>query len=297
MVRGEAGIGKTALVEQACDTAASSGFRVESAVGVAAESLFAFAGLHQLCGPLLSRLDALPDPQQAALGVAFGSRSGPPPDRFLVGLATLSLLAEVAEERPLLCLVDDAQWLDEASAKVLAFVARRLSAERVALLFALRDSGEADNSPFPGLPELRLEGLGEADAQGLLAAAVPTRLDDAVRDRIVAEARGNPLALLELPRSTRAVHLAGGFEPPDALSVPRRVEDGFRRRSASLPAETQLLLLVAAADDRRDRPRTPRLRRVATPRGPSPRRPGTTTHRPPATVGHRYGGVRRARRP
>ncbi len=248
MVRGEAGIGKTALVEQAFDTAASSGFRVESAVGVAAETLFAFAGLHQLCGPLLSRLDALPDPQQAALGVAFGSRSGPPPDRFLVGLATLSLLAEVAEERPLLCLVDDAQWLDEASAKVLAFVARRLSAERVALLFALRDSGEADNSPFPGLPELRLEGLGEADAQGLLAAAVPTRLDDAVRDRIVAEARGNPLALLELPRSTRAVHLAGGFEPPDALSVPRRVEDSFRRRSASLPAETQLLMLVAAAE-------------------------------------------------
>ncbi|MCD4535538.1 LuxR C-terminal-related transcriptional regulator [Nocardioides sp. cx-169] len=248
VVRGEAGIGKTALVEQACSTATSSGFRVKSSVGVEAETQFAFAGLYQLCAPLLDLVGALPDPQQDALGVAFGLRAGPAPDRFLVGLATLNLLAEVAEEAPLLCLVDDAQWLDEASAQVLAFVARRVSVERVALLFVLRDSSAGDNHPLAGLPELRLEGLGAADAQTLLAASVRRRLDDAVRDRIVAEARGNPLALLELSHSTQSAQLAGGFELPDSLSVPRRIEDGFRRRSATLPAETQLLLLVAAAD-------------------------------------------------
>ncbi|WP_181313188.1 ATP-binding protein [Nocardioides campestrisoli] len=248
VVRGEAGIGKTALVEQACAAAASSGFRVESAVGVEAETQFAFAGLHQLCGPLLGHLEALPQPQQAALGVAFGVRSGSAPDRFLVGLATLNLLAEAAEASPLLCLVDDAQWLDEASAQVMAFVARRVSAERLALLVALRDTRAGDDHAFAGLPELRLEGLGAADAQTLLDTAVAAPLDHAVRDRIAAEARGNPLALLELPRSARPARLAGGFELPDALSVPRRVEDSFRRRSASLPAETQLLLLVAAAE-------------------------------------------------
>ena len=141
VVRGEAGIGKTALLEQVREAAASSGFRVESSVGVEAEAQFAFAGLHQLCSPLLDHLGALPDPQQSALGVAFGLRAGPAPDRFLVGLASLTLVAEVAEDGPLLCVVDDAQWLDEASAQVLAFVARRVSAERVALLFGLRDSG------------------------------------------------------------------------------------------------------------------------------------------------------------
>jgi DNA-binding CsgD family transcriptional regulator len=248
VVRGEAGIGKTALVDQAREAAASSGFRVESSVGVEAEAQFAFAGLHQLCSPLLGRLAKLPDPQQAALGVAFGLRAGPAPDRFLVGLATLTLVAEVAEERPLLCLVDDAQWLDEASAQVLAFVARRVSAERVALLFGLRDSGAGDNHPFAGLPELRLTGLGKADALALLAAAVREPLHDGVRDQIVAEARGNPLALLELPHNAHPARLAGGFELSDVLKVPHRVEDGFRRRSAHLPAETQLLLLVAAAD-------------------------------------------------
>jgi DNA-binding CsgD family transcriptional regulator len=248
VVRGEAGIGKTALLDQAREAAASSGFRVESSVGVEAEVQFAFAGLHQLCSPLLGRLSELPDPQQAALGVAFGLRAGPAPDRFLVGLATLTLVAEVAEERPLLCLVDDAQWLDEASAQVLAFVARRVSAERVALLFGVRDSGAGDDHPFAGLPELRLTGLGEADALALLAAAVGEPLDDGVRDQIVAEARGNPLALLELPHHAHPARLAGGFELPDALRVPHRVEDGFRRRSAELPAQTQLLLLIAAAD-------------------------------------------------
>ncbi len=247
VVRGEAGIGKTALLDHARKAAASSFFRVESSVGAEAEAQFAYAGLHQLCSPLLGRLGTLPDPQEAALGVAFGLRAGPAPDRFLVGLATLSLVAEVAEEAPLLCLVDDAQWLDEASAQVLAFVARRVSAERVALVFGVRDAGAGDD-PFTGLPELRLTGLAEVDARALLAAAVREPLDDDVRDQIIAEARGNPLALLELPSTAQPPRLAGGFELPDVLEVPHRIEDGFRRRSAGLPAETQLLLLIAAAD-------------------------------------------------
>lgn len=247
VVRGEAGIGKTALVEHAREVAASSGCRVESSVGVEDESQFAFAGLHQLCAPLLDRASELPDPQRSALSVAFGQRRGPAPEGFLVGLATLNLLAEVAEDGPLLCLVDDAQWLDQASAQVLGFVARRVAAERVALVFALRESDAGDDHRLAGLPELRLEGLGEYDARELLAAAVNTPLDDGVRDRIVAEARGNPLALLELPGAPPA-RLAGGFELPDVLSVPRRIEEGFQRRSASLPTESRLLLLIAASE-------------------------------------------------
>ncbi|WP_407561721.1 AAA family ATPase [Streptomyces sp. 184] len=247
VVRGEAGIGKTALLEHA--RGAAAGFRVECAAGVESETEFAFAGLHQLCAPLLDRLGALPAPQQAALGVALGLRDADPPDRFLVGLATLSLLAEAAEERPLLCLVDDAQWLDEASAQILAFVARRVDAERMALVFALRDPGR--HAAFTGLPELRPARLGEADARALLAATIRTPLDEGVRDRIIAEARGNPLALLELPRSAEQAHLAelaGGFGLPDTLEVPHRIEDSFRLRSACLPAGTQTLLLVAAAE-------------------------------------------------
>ncbi|WP_440105317.1 hypothetical protein [Streptosporangium sp. H16] len=180
--------------------------------------------------------------------MAFGSRGGAAPDRFLVGPATLNLLAEVAEDRTLLCLVDDAQWLDEASAQLLAFVARRVAAERMALVFALRDANESDVHPFSGLPELRLDGLGETDARQLLTGAVRAPLDPGVRDRIIAEARGNPLALLELPRGTPSVQLAGGFQVPDVLNVPSRIEDEFRRRSGSLPADTQLLLVVAAAE-------------------------------------------------
>lgn len=248
VVRGEAGIGKTALLEHVRQTAESSGFAVRYSVGVEAETQFAFSGLHQLCGPLLHRMGALPDPQQAALGVAFGLRAGPAPDRFLVGLAALNVLAEAAEEQPLLCLVDDGQWLDQASAQVLAFVARRVAAEKVALVFALRDPGASDTHPFSGLPALRLDGLAEADARTLLAAAVPTPLDDDVCDRIVAEARGNPLALLELPRGAKPAELAGGFELPDVASVPQRIEDVYQRRSGNLPDETQLLLLVAAAE-------------------------------------------------
>ena len=248
VVRGEAGIGKTALLEHGRHAADSSGFRVESSIGVAAEAQFAFAGLHQLCEPLLDRADALPDPQRSALGVALGRQGGAAPDRFLVGLATLNLLAEVAEEAPLLCLVDDAQWLDEASAQVLAFVARRLAAERIALVLAARDQSDGQSLAFAGMPELRLGGLGESDARALLAGAVRTPLDDRVRDRIVAEARGNPLALLELPLSWQLAQRAGGFELPEMLGVPNRIEESFRRRSSSLPTETRLFLLVAAAE-------------------------------------------------
>lgn len=248
VVRGEAGIGKTALLDYARNAADSSGFRVESSTGVEAEAQFAFAGLHQLCAPLLDRIDALPEPQQVALDLTFGRRAGAAPDRFLVGLATLNLLAEAAEERPLLCLVDDAQWLDEASAQVLAFVARRVVAERMALLFALRDSSEADDHPLAGLPEVRLDRLCEEDARALLDGAVHAPLDEQVRNRIAAEARGNPLALLELPLSAQPTQLAGGFELPDTTDVPRRIEDSFRRRCGALPADTQLLLLVAAAE-------------------------------------------------
>ncbi|WP_223407365.1 ATP-binding protein [Occultella gossypii] len=248
VVRGEAGIGKTALLEHSRQAALASAFRVESSVGVESETQFAFAGLHQLCAPLMDRTGTLPEPQQAALGVAFGLRDGAAPDRFLVGLAILNLLAEVAEEEPLLCLVDDAQWLDEASAQVLAFVARRVGAERLALMFGVRDSDDADSLAFAGLPELRLERLGESDARALLSTAVHTPMDEGVRERILAEAGGNPLALLELPNNMRLAHLAGGFELPDALSVPHRLEESFRRRSASLPPPTQLLLLVAASE-------------------------------------------------
>lgn len=242
VVRGEAGIGKSALLQYARDTALASGIRVESSVGVEAETQFAFAGLHQLCASLLDRTETLPEPQRAALDVALGHRAGAAPDRFLVGLAVLNLLAE---EGPILCLVDDAQWLDLASAQVLSFVARRVGAERLVLMFAVRDTGDSTGDPLAGLPELRLEGLEEADARALLHTAVSAPLDEGVRDRIVAEARGNPLALLELPSS---LQLAGGFGLPDAVSVPRRIEDNFARRSNSLPSHTRQLLLVAASE-------------------------------------------------
>ena len=205
-----------------------------------------FAGLHQLCAPMLAQLDALPEPQHRALSVALGLSSGDAPDRFLVGLAVLSLLSEVAVERPLLCLVDDAQWLDGASRQVLGFVARRLLAESVAIVFAIRES--SDDRELVGLPELPLGGLEEEDARALLATVIPGRLDERVRDRIVAETRGNPLALLELPRGLSAAQLAGGFGLPDVLPLSGRIEESFLRRLESLPAGTRLLLLIAAAD-------------------------------------------------
>ena len=248
VVRGEAGIGKTALLEHAGDAAVASGFRVDRATAAESEVQFAFAGLHQLCATALERVRVLPDPQREALGVAFGQATGPAPDRFLVGLAVLNLLAEVAEEQPLLCLVDDVQWLDEASAQVLEFVARRVGAERLALVFAVRDDGGGMPSPMVGLSELRLGGLAEPEARTLLASGVPSPLDERVRERIIAEARGNPLALLEPPGNGHSAWFAGGFERPDALDVPRRIEETFRRRAHGLPTQTQLLLLVAAAE-------------------------------------------------
>ena len=247
IVRGEAGIGKTVLLEHARGRAEASGFRIVSSAGVECETQFAFAGLHQLCAPLLDRVAALPEPQQTALGVALGQQGGSAPDRFLVGLAVLNLLAEVAEEAPLLCLIDDVQWLDEVSAQVLTFVARRIAAERIVLVFALRDPTDRDLLPFDGIPVVCLGGLDEPDARALLAGSVHGPLDDGTCDRVITEARGNPLALLELAGSTSAAWV-GGFELPDVRDTTHRIEDTFRRRADSLPAPTQLLLLTAAVD-------------------------------------------------
>src|SRR3954468_2561856 len=242
VMTGEAGVGKTALLESAIESA--SGFRVMRAGGVESEMELAFAALQQLCAPMLDRLDRLPGPQQKALRVAFGLRAGNAPDRFLVGLAVLSLFSEVAEEQPLVCVVDDAQWVDRVSAQALVFVARRLLAESVALLFATREAGEE----LTGLPGLVVEGLGNGDARALLGSALRVPLDERVRERIVAETRGNPLALLELPRGMTPAQLAGGFGVPDAPGLSGHIDDSFRRRLAGLPAETQQLLLVAASE-------------------------------------------------
>jgi DNA-binding CsgD family transcriptional regulator len=243
VVRGEAGIGKTALLRYAARRA--SGFRVAQVTGAEAEMELPFAGIHQLCAPLLDKLEALPQPQQDALNVALGLASGEVPDRFLVGLAVLGLLSAATEERPLLCLVEDAQWLDAASGMILGFVARRLLAEAVAIVVTVREPNTRHD--FDDLPELMLRGLAEEDARTLLMGAVPGRLDDRVRDRIVAETRGNPLALLDLPRSMNAGELAGGFELP-ATDLPRHLEDHYLQRAGELPEATQRLLLVAAAD-------------------------------------------------
>src|SRR3984885_4129594 len=242
VVSGEAGVGKTALLESAIGSA--SGFWVLRAVGVESEMELAFAALQQLCAPMIDRLDRLPGPQQDALGVAFGLRAGDAPDRFLVGLAVLSLFAEVAEEQPLLCVVDDAHWLDRASAHAVVFVARRLLADSVALLLVTREPSDE----LEGLPRLIVEGLGDRDARALLGLAVRVPLDEQVRERLVAETRGNPLALLELPRGSMPGELAGGFGLLDAPGLSGRIEASFRRRFAGLPAETQRLLVVAAAD-------------------------------------------------
>src|SRR4051794_3540762 len=244
VIRGDAGVGKTALARYAVDQA--SGFRIAHIAGVESEMELPFAGLHQLCGPMLGHLDALPQPQRDALRVAFGLCPGDAPDRFLVALATLTLLAAAAEEQPLLCFVDDAQWLDGASGQVLGFAARRLLAESVAIVFAIREPN--DHRELVGLPELELEGLEEEDARALLATVIPGKLDEGVRDRIVAETRGNPLALLELPRGLSAEQLAGGFGLPDVLPLAGRIEESFLRRLEALPQETRVLLLGAAAE-------------------------------------------------
>jgi DNA-binding CsgD family transcriptional regulator len=242
VVRGEPGVGKTALVDYMIESA--DDIRVVRAVGVESEMELAFAALQQLCAPMLDRLERLPGPQQQALRVAFGLSGGEAPDRFVVGLAALSLLSEAAEERPLLCVVDDAQWLDQASALALAFVARRLLAESIAVVFVTREPSQE----LSGLPELVVEGIGDRDARQLLDSGLRVRLDERVRDRIVAETRGNPLALLELPRGMTPAELAGGFGLPDAPPLADRIEQSFLRRLQSVPPETRRLLLTAAAE-------------------------------------------------
>ena len=257
VVRGEPGIGKTALLRHLIRQA--SGFHVVRAAGVESEMELAFAGLHQLCAPMLGRLDSLAEPQRRGLGVAFGLASGHNPDRFLVALGTLSLMAETSEEQPLLCVVDDAQWLDQASAQVLGFVGRRLLAESIALVFAARTptqgpqrtlGPEGATSPdhLAGLPELRLAGLDDEPARALLATVTSGPLDESVRTRIIEETHGNPLALLELCRGLRAAELAGGFALPDAGDLPRRIEAQYLERLGELPEPAQRLILLAAAD-------------------------------------------------
>jgi DNA-binding CsgD family transcriptional regulator len=241
VVAGEPGVGKSALLDYVAGRAA--GFRVERATGVQSEMELAFAGLQQLCAPMLDRLELLPVPQRDALRTALGISAGPAPDRFVLGLAVLSLLAEVAGERPLLCLVDDVQWLDRASAQVLGFVGRRLEAESVGLVFAAQFPG----GELAGLPELAVGGLGDRDARALLDSVIAGPLDARVRDRVAAETRGNPLALLEWARRVTPDERAGGFGSPGAVPV-AAVEESLRRRVEALPAQTRRLLLVAAAD-------------------------------------------------
>ena len=243
VIHGEAGIGKTALLQHCARRAGDC--RVVQIAGVESEFEMPFAAVHQLCRPMVGQLAAIPGPQRDAMNVAFGLAAGNPPDRFFVGLAVLSLLTEVAAEQPLVCLVDDAQWLDEASSQVLAFVGRRLLAEAVVLVFAVREV--AAERLFPALPALTIEGLAVEDGRALLTTVVPGHLDERVRDRIVAEARGNPLALLELPRAMGRAELSGGFATPTS-ALSGDLLDHYLRRIRALPERTRQLLLLAAAD-------------------------------------------------
>ncbi|MFI8075581.1 AAA family ATPase [Streptomyces sp. NPDC086033] len=244
ILRGEAGIGKSALLDHLGQHVA--GYRVARGAGAESEMELPFAGLHQLCAPFLDRAASLPQPQREALTTAFGVSAGQPPDRFLVGLAVLGLLTEVAAEKPLFCLVDNAQWLDRVSAQTLAFVARRMLAEPLALVFATRELQARDE--FAGLPELTIDGLDNSDALALLASGAGGPLDERVRDRILAEARGNPLALLELPHSREETEPTDGFGLPDPGPVTGRIERSYLERVSSLPLPTQRLLLAAAAE-------------------------------------------------
>jgi DNA-binding CsgD family transcriptional regulator/tetratricopeptide (TPR) repeat protein len=245
VVRGEPGVGKTVLLDYLAGRA--SGCRVARAAGVQSEMELAFAALHQLCAPMLDHAESLPVPQCEALRTAFGLSVGPVPDRFLVGLAVLGLLSETAGERPLICIVDDQQWLDRASAQALGFAARRLAADPVGLVFAARVPGE----DVVGLPELVVEGLAEDDAAALLESVLTGLtgpLDAQVRDRIIADTHGNPLALLELPRGLTPAQLTGGFGVSSAMPLDGRIEESFGRQLETLPAQTQRLVQLAAAD-------------------------------------------------
>ena len=242
VVSGEAGVGKTALLEYLAGHA--SGCRLARIAGVQSEMELPFAALHQLCAPMLEKLPGLPAPQRAALEVVLGTSSGPAPDRFLVGLGVLNLLSGIGEQQPLVCLIDDEQWLDRASAQVLGFVARRLDAESVGLVFAAR----VPSSDLAGLANLVVEPLRDTDARALLDVALPAPLDAGVREQILAETRGNPLALLELPRGLTPQELAGGFGLPSAMRLSGGMQETFRRRVEVLPDPTRRLLLIAAAE-------------------------------------------------
>jgi DNA-binding CsgD family transcriptional regulator len=244
VLRGEAGMGKSALLGYLSDRAA--GWHIARAAGVESEMELAYAGLHQLCTPMLDHLGRLPAPQREALATVFGRSAGAAPDRFLVGLATLTLVAEVAEQQPLVCIVDDAQWLDHASAQILGFVARRLLVEPIAVVCAARPGGGDD--VLTGLPELHIGGLGDSDARALLLANVPGPLDARVCDQIITESHGNPLALLELPRTWNVAGVAGGFGLPSRQPVAGKIEQSYIRRLRLLPSDTQLLVLTAAAE-------------------------------------------------
>ena len=245
VVHGEPGVGKTALLDWMVEQARQ--LRVLRAVGVEGEMELPFAALQQLCSPVLDRSERLPGPQRDALDVAFGLSAGQAPNPFLVGLAALGLLSEASEERPLLCVVDDSQWLDRASARALAFVARRLLAEKIAFVFTAREVGDA----LRGLPELRVEPLGHRDARALLESVLPAPLDEDVLDRIVLETHGNPLALLELPRGLTPIELAGGFGLPAAVPLSASIEESFTRRLATLPDDARRV--VADCGGRSDR--------------------------------------------
>ena len=242
VISGAPGVGKTALLDHAAESAGP--LRVARVAGVEPEMELAFAALQQLLSPMLDLADRLPGPQHDALEVALGLRAGPAPDRFLVGLAALSLLSGAAAEQPMLCVVDDAQWLDRASAQALGFVARRLLAEPIALLFATTGDPAED---LAGLPELVVGGLGAGDARALLDSVAGGPMDERVRTRLIAETHGNPLALLELPRGL-SLESSGGFGPVGEPGLPGRIEQGFQRRFDALPADTQQLVLVAATE-------------------------------------------------
>ncbi|MEV7237688.1 AAA family ATPase [Streptomyces sp. NPDC051020] len=242
VLRGDPGVGKTVLLDHLAELAV--GCRVLRVAGVQTEMELAFAGLHQLCLPLLDRLPELAEPRREALRIAFGLSQGPAPDRFLVGLAVLGLLAGAAEERPVVCVIDDHHWLDEASAQALGFVARRLNADRVGMVFGTRH----ERVELEGLSELPIAGLPEEDARTLLESALTGPLDFQVRDQIIAETRGNPLALLELPRGLTPAQLAGGFGLLAAVPLSGRIEDSYVRQLRALPPDTLRLLQLAAAD-------------------------------------------------
>ncbi|MCZ7373350.1 helix-turn-helix transcriptional regulator [Micromonospora sp. WMMC250] len=247
VLRGEAGIGKTALLDYALAQAGDC--RIVQATGVEAESELAFAGLHQICAPVLDRLARLPAQQGRALSTAFGLSAGETPDLFMVGLGVLGLLAGFADEQPVVCVVDDAQWLDKASAKVLGFVARRLRSESLIMIFAVRGNLDTDDMPeLKGLPVMTVSGLSDEDSRALLASTFHGRVDERVLDRIIAECHGNPLALTELPRGFTAAELSGGFGIFNHSALPRRIEESFRRQIRALPPDARTLLLVAAVE-------------------------------------------------